>query len=247
MADRPKNTRSSVSAYRPTLMEELSDTLIGAPLRTILESQGLSSRDAFRKAQMLATVPEKLTNLSAAEQGVRQIASHGGSLKDYANIGLASLPFAGLLGKAVAPMAKEAAIFRPSVLNTVVPEASLSAKTGIISGRALNTPEQVTHASRKISSAELDSVLKSGHFINPKGGTKHTREGGVPINTKWWSAADESGTFGRDWAKGSGGYTVRVPIGLVPAKKAVSAKDAEIYDKALEAWVPLSEYIKRKK
>lgn len=139
--------------------------------------------------------------------------------------------------KRLPPAVQDLQVLRPRVNNTVVPVVDPAAKGGLLAGRALNRPEQLTHASRNISAAELDAALASGFFTNPAGGTVHTRAGGLPDNTKWWSAADPTGTFGRSWAKGQ--HTVRLPIGKLPTGRAASIRDMEMLDPATGQWSPL--------
>ncbi len=125
----------------------------------------------------------------------------------------------------------------PRASNRVVPLPDPAAKSGMLTGRALTSPEQVTHASRNVSPQELDDILKRGYFLNPEGGTKHTQQQNISPDSKWWSAADENGVFGRQWAKGA--HTVRVPIGKMVPEEAVSADFAEIFDPVANAWKPL--------
>lgn len=148
----------------------------------------------------------------------------------------------GALGR-VAPraaLAAEERVLGQRLENVVVPKPNAAAKASILEGRALRTPEQVTHVQRNMSPAELEDALKTGRFNVPKGGTKFS-QGDM---RKWWSAADSEGIFGRPWAR-TGSVTVRMPASKVPAGRAASAKHAEVLDPATKSWMPLREYGKK--
>lgn len=149
----------------------------------------------------------------------------------------------GALGR-VAPraaLAAEERVLGQRTVNRVVPEPNPAAKPTIFDKRPLTDASQVTHARRNISTAELEDALKRGRFEVPKEGTAFNRSGS---KDKWWSAADENGTFGRPW-KTSQPHMVRIPIDKVPKGRAVSAKYAEVYDPATKSWMPLREYGKK--
>jgi|GEM_PF-4811998 len=140
-----------------------------------------------------------------------------------------------------AALAAEEKLLGQRMVNRVVPEPNPAAKTSILEGRALRSPEQVTHVMRNMSPAELESALKSGRFTVPKGGTKFATE---KDPTKWWSAADAEGIFGRPWAR-TGSMTVRMPANKLPKGRAASIKDAEVFDSATKSWLPIREYGKK--
>jgi hypothetical protein len=130
----------------------------------------------------------------------------------------------------------------PSVTNSVVyPELTpmgTPVNTGgaSLTGRQLFDPDKVTHASRNISDAELKDILSKGAAYAPKK-TKHSSAEG---NTKWWSAADNKGVFGRNWAKGQ--HTIRAPMDKISKNKPVTVADLQFYDRVKGAWVPLSSH-----
>lgn len=128
--------------------------------------------------------------------------------------------------------------FTPKVNNKIV--SVDSKESSLISGRKPKTSSDITHAQRKISQAELTNITKSGYAEAPKTGSRYTK-GGLD---KWWSPADKSGSFGRNWEKGS--LTIRAKVEDVPKNRAVSAKKLEI--KVGDSWekVPVSKYAAQK-
>jgi hypothetical protein len=130
----------------------------------------------------------------------------------------------------------------PSIYNEVVypeltPMGTPVGTGGVsITGRQLFDPDKVTHASRNVSDAELKDMLAKGALYAPsRKKYLHPEK-----NPKWWSAADDQGVFGRNWAKGQ--HTIRAPIDKVSKNKPVTVADAEFYDRAKKAWVPLSSH-----
>ena len=117
-------------------------------------------------------------------------------------------------------------VLGPRVVNRIVPEPNPAAKTNMLEGRALNSPEQVRYAQRLMSEAELEDAIKRGRFVVPRDGTKFSAPG---ENQKWWSAADDEGIFGRPWNR-SGAKLVRLPVGKVPRNRAAATKNAEVWD-----------------
>jgi pyrimidine deaminase RibD-like protein/GNAT superfamily N-acetyltransferase len=120
----------------------------------------------------------------------------------------------------------------PAVKNVVVPPPATS---DILSGRVPAGPDQITHAYRNMSPAELQHALETGHFqANPNPG----RYRGWSPDQKFWSAGDEQGHFGRDWKNADDNVRVRVPIDRVPANTAVDASHAQVLDKTTGKWMP---------
>lgn len=117
-------------------------------------------------------------------------------------------------------------VLGPRVVNRIVPEPDPAAKTNMLEGRALNSPEQVRYAQRLMSEVELEDAIKRGRFVVPRDGTKFSAPG---ENQKWWSAADDEGIFGRPWNR-SGAKLVRLPVGKVPKNRAAATKNAEVWD-----------------
>lgn len=117
-------------------------------------------------------------------------------------------------------------VLGPRVVNRIVPEPDPAAKTNILEGRALNSPEQVRYAQRLMSEGELEDAIKRGRFVVPRDGTKFSAPG---ANQKWWSAADDEGMFGRPWNR-SDAKLVRLPVGKVPKNRAAATKNAEVWD-----------------
>ena len=134
--------------------------------------------------------------------------------------------------------AADEALLGQRLSNRVVPEPNPAAKTTMLEGRGLTSPSQVTHAQRNMSHAELEAALKSGRFTVPKEGTKFSS---AKSPAKWWSAADETGVFGRPWNRANT-VTVRMPIDKLPKNRAASIKHAEIYDSEAKSWVPVRSY-----
>lgn len=231
---------ATISARRPGIIEGLTDATLGAGLRQIERLRGASEQDAYRRAGDVMSGIEGVTGLQRTEQSGRNILAGRGEADDYLNVGLMALPLVGratpLLRRGV--MAADEALAGQRLANYVVPHPNPAAKTSILEGRGLTSPEQVKYAQRNISTAELVDVLKRGRFNAPPKGSKHSE-----IPAKWWSAADEQGVFGRTWVKGD--HTVRVPNDKVTAGRAVSAKHAEIFDPATKDWVPLGAYAKK--
>ena len=83
----------------------------------------------------------------------------------------------------------------PPVQNVVVPPPT---KAGLLTGRVPTKPEDVTHAYRNMSPAELAHARETGYFQqNPNPG----KTPGWSPEQKFWSSGDEKGHFGRNWKK----------------------------------------------
>ena len=130
-------------------------------------------------------------------------------------------------------------VLGPRVSNQIVPAPDPAAKTNILAGRALTSPDQVKYAQRSMSAAELEDALARGRFAGPRDGTKFSAPG---ENKKWWSAADDEGIFGRPWQR-AGARVVRLPVSKVPKSRAASIKHAEVLDG--DEWVKLLEVKKK--
>jgi hypothetical protein len=107
-------------------------------------------------------------------------------------------------------------------------------KTSMLSGRVPGSNDQITHAYRNMSPAELSYAERTGYFgKNPNPG-RTTWD----TNQKFWSPGDSQGHFGRSWKANPDNVTVRVPIELVPSNTAVALKHAEILNKQTNTWQP---------
>lgn len=122
----------------------------------------------------------------------------------------------------------------PNRVKNVVTEVA-PGKSTILSGRLPNAAEDVTHAYRNMSRAELDSALSTGRL-------RRTPEN---VKTDWdkaqkfWSPGDEAGAFGRGW-KGAAEETVRSPIRNVQGKNwAVKRENLERLNKETGKFEPL--------
>jgi len=128
---------------------------------------------------------------------------------------------------------------KPAIQNIVVPpEIGLpKSSSGVsLSGRTATKPEDVTHAYRNMSPAELLHAQKNGAFL-PNPNTKVAKTWNT--NHKYWSSGDEQGHFGRDWKNSSDAAKVRVPIGKVSSDTAVNAGHAEVFNRKTGAWMPV--------
>jgi hypothetical protein len=182
---------------------------------------------------------EDLTGLKAAERSVRQILKGKGSASDYAIAGVTALPLVGSkVGRQVVTRVArgvDEALLGQRVRNEVVPAPNPTAKATIFDRRPLTSPDQIKYAQRKMSPAELADAIKTGRFRVPKGGTKFSAADDA---TKWWSAADDAGAFGRTWNR-SGTVKVRLPVDKVPSNRAARVKHAEIQDESSGSWAPV--------
>jgi len=98
-------------------------------------------------------------------------------------------------------------------------------KKGIsLRGRNPTKPEDITHAYRNLSPAELANARETGYLL-PNPAAHFSKDG------KWFSAGDEAGIFGRTWKDAPTNSTIRIPIQQVPKTKAVRYDDVEILDK----------------
>jgi hypothetical protein len=155
----------------------------------------------------------------------RSVLSEGAQALGMYGAGAALAPPLKRLGVKVANAVGDR-VLGPRVVNRIVPEPDPAAKTNMLEGRALNSPEQVRYAQRLMSEAELEDAIKRGRFVVPRDGTKFSAPG---ENQKWWSAADDEGIFGRPWNR-SGAKLVRLPVGKVPKNRAAATKNAEVWD-----------------
>ena len=143
-------------------------------------------------------------------------------------------PFLTNVFKAGAPaVAKAATKIEPAVKNIVVPPPTNSS---MLTGRAPANPEDITHAYRNMSPAELQHAQTTGYFqANPNPG----RTPGWSPDEKFWSSGDAEGHFGRNWKNASDNARVRVPIDKVPGDTAVNAGHAEVFNKETGDWAPV--------
>lgn len=232
----------TIATHRPGLVEGLTDATLGAAIRQIERARGSSEREAYGRASDVMNNLETLTGLRALEGSAKRAITGRGSAGDYIATGLAALPIVGRLPFARrAALAADEALMGQRVSNRVVPEPNPTAKPTIFDRRPLISADQVTHAQRKISTAELMDAVKHGEFRVPEKGTRFST-GEKP--QKWWSAADEEGQFGRPWDRANT-HVVRLPVGKVPSTRAASTKYAEVYDPTAGSWVPFGTYIKK--
>jgi len=126
-----------------------------------------------------------------------------------------------LTGVAGLARAAAAKVLANRVKNVVVPVQP--GKSSMLHGRAPASLDDVTHAYRNMSRAELDDILRVGRARkNPSPG--HTT---WDTNSKYWSPGDAQGAFGRTW-KATNPETVRAPVGKVQGKNwAVKRADME--------------------
>jgi chitodextrinase len=109
-------------------------------------------------------------------------------------------------------------------------------KSNILTGRAPSSPEDITHAYRNMSPAELQHAQANGAFLpNPDPG----RTPGWKPYEKWWSPGDAQGTFDRARNRIGAGTKVRVPIDKVPSDSPVNASHAEVLNKETGEWLPV--------
>jgi hypothetical protein len=121
----------------------------------------------------------------------------------------------------------------PAVKNVVVPQP---ASSSMLTGRAPVSPDQITHAYRNMSPAELQHAIETGHFqANPNPG----RTPGWTPDQKFWSSGDAEGHFGRDWKNANDSAKVRVSIDKVPSGTAVDVGHAQVLDKTTGKWKPV--------
>jgi hypothetical protein len=109
-------------------------------------------------------------------------------------------------------------------------------KENVLSGRLPKSEKDITHASRNMSQAEVDSAIRSKRFEpNPNPNPNYSTD----KTSKWWSPADKEGSFGRTWKGAPENSTVRVPIKDARSNRAVSTRNAEILNKETGKWEPL--------
>lgn len=128
----------------------------------------------------------------------------------------------------------------PAVAKAVnaVKNIIVSPPTGssMLTGRAPATLDDITHAYRNMSPAELEHARTTGYFqANPNPG----RTPGWSPDQKFWSPGDAEGHFGRDWKNASDNARVRVPVDKVPSDTAVNAGHAEVLNKETGEWAPV--------
>ena len=127
--------------------------------------------------------------------------------------------------------------FKNIVVPPTVAPAPTTSNSGVsLNGRNPTSLDQVTHAYRNMSSAELSNAQQKGAFLsNPNTKVANTWD----TNHKYWSSGDAQGHFGRDWKKWDHNVTVRVPIDKVLPNTPVNANHAEVLDKTNGKWAPL--------
>ena len=133
-------------------------------------------------------------------------------------------------------VAKAATRIEPAVKNIVVPPPPPTTSSSILTGRVPAKPEDITHAYRNMSPAELQHAQTTGYFqANPNPG----KTPGWSPDQKFWSSGDAEGHFGRDWKNASDNAKVRVPVDKVPSDTAVNAGHAEVFNKETGDWAPV--------
>ncbi len=127
--------------------------------------------------------------------------------------------------------------FKNIVVPPKVTPASTTATSGVsLNGRNPTSLDQVTHAYRNMSSAELSNAQQKGAFLsNPNTKVANTWD----TNHKYWSSGDAQGHFGRDWKNWDRNVTVRVPIDKVLPTTPVNTNHAEVLDKTTGKWSSL--------
>ena len=95
--------------------------------------------------------------------------------------------------------------------------------------------DEITHAYRKMSRAEVEAAKEKGYFGKRPATTKRN----WPADSKWWSPGDEKGSFGRAWNRGEDAETVRVPREKVSKNWAVRTKNAERLNKETGKYEPM--------
>jgi hypothetical protein len=125
-------------------------------------------------------------------------------------------------------------VLRPKVKNEIV---TPTGKASMLSGRIPSDPSEVTHAYRNISSRELDDIRKS-KFAR-KDPTPDQAQRTWNADSKWWSAGDEQGAFGRKWKAYDQNSTIRTAKDKVPTDRAVRKKDLEVLDRETGKYTPL--------
>lgn len=106
----------------------------------------------------------------------------------------------------------------------IVPEPTT--KPSLLTGRIPANLDEVKFASRSVSPSEVRDIRNFGYARSLPEGSKYTHGG----KDKWWSGADEKGTFGRTWKGGSEKYTIRVPIEKVTPNRAIPARHINILE-----------------
>jgi hypothetical protein len=234
--------QGSITTYRPGVVERVTDATVGALVRQAHRAMGSSEKEAAREANRVLQNVEDLTGLRALENSAKRILYGNGNKGDYATVGVAAVP--GVAGMATRQVVKQGvkrgaravdeAVLGQRVRNQVVPAPNPKATSSMLTGRALTDPKQVKYAERRMSPAELEDAQRTGRFRVPKQGTKFSQS---DTPTKWWSAADEEGVFGRPWIRNDT-TRVRLPADKVPSGRAARVRDAEVWDSTTGTWRP---------
>lgn len=103
----------------------------------------------------------------------------------------------------------------------------LPEKQTLLTGRLPKSSNEITHAYRNMSRAEVEAAKEKGYFGKRPADNKQNWDAG----SKWWSPGDEKGSFGRTWKGGEDVETVRVPKEKVSENWAVRLKNAERFNK----------------
>ena len=111
----------------------------------------------------------------------------------------------------------------------------LPEKQTLLTGRLPKSPDEITHAYRNMSRAEIEAAKEKGYF----GKRPTTDKRNWDADSKWWSPGDEKGSFGRAWKGGEDVETVRVPKEKVSKNWAVRAKNAERLNKETGKYEPM--------
>lgn len=111
----------------------------------------------------------------------------------------------------------------------------LPEKQTLLTGRLPKNPDEITHAYRNMSRAEIDAAKEKGYF----GKRPATNKQNWDADSKWWSPGDEKGSFGRTWKGGEDVETVRVPKEKVSKNWAVRTKNAERLNKETGKYEPM--------
>lgn len=111
----------------------------------------------------------------------------------------------------------------------------LPEKQTMFTGRLPKNSDEITHAYRNMSRAEVEAGKEKGYF----GKRPATDKRNWDADSKWWSPGDEKGSFGRTWNRGENAETVRVPKEKVSKNWAVRTKNAERLNKETGKYEPL--------
>lgn len=132
----------------------------------------------------------------------------------------------GRAARGISGLADAALMKLPNRVRNVVTDVA-PGKQSILSGRLPSSAEDVTHAYRNMSQAELDNAIATGRLRKTPASVKTDWD----KSQKFWSPGDEAGSFGRTW-KGASDATVRAPIDKVRGKNwAVKREDLQRLNK----------------